>query len=252
MLKSVPSNIMAITSLAAAAGAEPKHLMRRRWWRVSGRCQLARCGEAERALTCAPSERCGWNAGWAGAEGPAASAPPLPPLPPLSAEFSVGGGRKRTSDSCGSAKASGQHPLTDWQHCVFAPYFAALTFRVLNQRGGRGKGTRISCRQETTSSSKDVATCWRSHSHTCSLSSVKRWRSVLGVTLHEPLTHPLSWQTQWNFTIAMTRLFWQLLFKHILNGFCLVYFHLFIINGFWHRRATKNMALPFNWYFCCK
>lgn len=34
MLKSVPSNIMAIISLAAAAeaaAAEPKHLMRRRW-----------------------------------------------------------------------------------------------------------------------------------------------------------------------------------------------------------------------------
>lgn len=44
MLKSVPSNIMAIIPLAAAAAAEPKHLMRRRWRRVSGRCQLARCG----------------------------------------------------------------------------------------------------------------------------------------------------------------------------------------------------------------
>lgn len=222
MLQPVPSNIMVIISLAAAAAAiEPKHLMRRRWWRASGRCQLARCGEAERALTCAPSERCGWNAGWAGAEGPAASSPPLPPLPPLWVEFSAGRRRKQTDELLLQLRGKLTGSI-DWLTSLRAHSLFCSTYlpSVKQGVGGGGGRTQISCGQETTSSSKVVATCWPSHSHSCSFSSVERWRSVLGGTLHEPLTHPLSWQTRWTFTVVMTHLFLA-----SPDGFYLVYSH---------------------------
>lgn len=163
---------MAIISLRAARRGEPtKNNVAQ--MEKSALVPGGQVCEAERAFTCTQSERCGWNAEWAGAEGPAASSPPPLPLPPLWAGFST---ETQTSKSCSSGEVISQHPLWLKQRpcssSIYTSVSTALTFRVRVRRK-EGKKRHIDIMQtnqpQARAKGRAIHTGQGSHTHSAAL-----------------------------------------------------------------------------------